>query len=273
MSPRGDIAAFAREMKSAQDAARPIERFTARLPDFDLVAAYEVAAHVHRARRAEGATPVGRKIGFTNRDMWARYGVRKPIWGWMYDRTVVQLESTQANCSLGAFVEPKIEPEIVLHLRTAPPLAAGLAEIAEAIDWVAHGYEIVQSHFPSWDFAAPDTVADGALHGMLFVGPRVPLAGLAPDPIAALETFALTLSRDGELVETGAGRNVLGSPLVALAHLVGVLAGQPGSEPLAAGEIVTTGTITLARAVQPGETWTTSLRGVSLPGLRIGFSV
>jgi 2-oxo-3-hexenedioate decarboxylase len=271
MSASFDTAALAREMKAAQDNGRPIERFTTRLPGFDLAAAYEVAAHVHRARLAEGMKHVGRKIGFTNPDMWAKYGVREPIWAWIYDETVVRLEGTQGACSLGRFVEPRIEPEIVLHFREAPPPRAGIAQIAEAIDWVAHGYEIVQSHFPGWVFMAPDTVADWSLHGTLFVGPPCPLAQLGPDPIAALESFSLTLSCDGRSVETGHGRNVLGSPLVALAHLVAVLAGRPGGEPLGVGEIVTTGTITTAQAVKPGETWTTALEGILLPGLGLTF--
>ena len=47
-----------------------------------------------------------------------------------------------------------------------------LAEIAGAIGWVAHGFEFVQSIFPGWRFKAADCVADGGLHGALFVGPR-----------------------------------------------------------------------------------------------------
>jgi 2-keto-4-pentenoate hydratase len=38
------------------------------------------------------------------------------------------------------------------------------------IDWIAHGIEIVQSHFPGWKFQAADTIADWALHGRSFLG-------------------------------------------------------------------------------------------------------
>ena len=74
-----DLYTLAQEMRAAQDSARQIVPFTTRLPDFDLPAAYAVAHLVHEARRAEGAKPVGRKIGFTNPDMWSKYGVREPI--------------------------------------------------------------------------------------------------------------------------------------------------------------------------------------------------
>jgi 2-oxo-3-hexenedioate decarboxylase len=65
---------------------------------------------------------------------------------------------------------------------------------------------------------------------------------------------------------------VLGSPLLALAHLVGVLAKQPSAAALAPGEVITTGVLTDAHPVSPGETWKTSLRGVPLAGLTVTFA-
>jgi len=267
-----DLRALALEMKAAQDSAHQVEPFTTRLPAFDLSAAYEVAHLIHRARLTEGAKPVGRKIGFSNPDMWSKFGVREPIWAYIYDTTVVRLNDTQTTCHLGRFVEPKIEPEIVFGFRTAPRTGAGFFEVLNAIDWVAHGFEIVQSHFPGWRFQAPDTVADWALHGTLLVGPPQPLPQLGTDAIAALESFILTLSCDGQHVETGKGSNVMGSPLAAIAHLLSVLAKQPNYAPLQAGEIVTTGTVTTARSVQAGETWRSEMQGIALPGLTIEFS-
>lgn len=269
MPPGPDLEVLAAEMKSAQDDARQIEPLSARHPGFDLAAAYEVAHRVHRARLAEGARPLGRKIGFTNPAIWDEYGVREPIWGYLYDRTVVRLAGTQASCRLGRFAEPKLEPEIVLGLRAAPRPGAGIPELVRAIDWVAHGFEIVQSHFPGWKFRAPDTAADQGLHGALLVGPPQPLAALGPDPAATLESFMLDLACDGRQVERGRGSNVLGSPLAALAHLVSVLARQ--GAPLGAGELVTTGTLTAAHPARPGETWHTELHGIALPGLTVRF--
>ncbi len=267
-----DLHAIAQEMKAAQDGARHVEPFTARVPGFDLEAAYAVADLIHRERVAKGARLVGRKIGFTNPAMWARYGVREPIWAHVYDTTVVRLHDTGASCRLARFVEPKIEPEIVLHFHSAPALGASPQNVLSAIDWVAHGFEIVQSHFPGWKFEAPDTVADWALHATLLVGPPQPVAALGDDLVAALEDFTVTLSCDGREVEVGKGSNALGSPLAAIVHLVTTLATQPGAEPLQAGELVTTGTLTTARTVRVGETWQSAIRGIALPGLTVAFS-
>jgi 2-oxo-3-hexenedioate decarboxylase len=266
-----DLLALALEMKSAQDATRQIEPFSARVPDFDLEDAYQVCGLIHEARVGEGAKPVGRKIGFTNPAMWPIFGVAEPIWGHVYDRTVVLLDGTAATCPLAPFAEPMIEPEIVLHFRAAPRPGDGLAGILGAIDWVAHGFEIVQSHFPGWKFKAPDTVADGGLHGSLLVGPRVPVGELGSDPVKALEAFTLELSCDGRPVETGRGSNVLGNPLAAITHLLSALEKQPHAAPLEAGELVTTGTITTAHPVHAGETWRTGLQGIPLPGLELRF--
>ncbi len=76
------------------------------------------------------------------------------------------------------------------------------------------------------------------------------------------------------MVDTGRATNVLGGgPLAALRHLVRVLAGAPESPPLAAGEIVTTGTLTRALPIAPGETWSTTMTGLPLSGVaaRFGF--
>ena len=75
--------------------------------------------------------------------------------------------------------------------------------------------------------------------------------------------------RDGELVDTGVGANALGHPLWALGLLADVLASQPEADPLLAGEIVTTGTLTAALTVRSGETWRTETEGLPLPPLTV----
>ncbi|MEN4920169.1 fumarylacetoacetate hydrolase family protein [Achromobacter spanius] len=267
-----DPLALARDIKAAQDHALSIAPLTGRYPGFGLARAYEVAAHVHEARVAQGARLAGRKIGFTNPDMWAALGVDFPVWGRVYDHTAVQCDGGEVLCRLDRYVEPRIEPEIVLHFRDAPPPTRDLARILDCVDWIAHGYELVQSHFPAWQFQAADTVADNALHGALFIGAPEAPASLGPDLIDRLRRFRVELSCNGIRRETGCGENVLGNPLAALAHLLEVLADRPAGEGIQAGELVTTGTLTKAYPVHPGETWSTALDGLDLPGLRIVFA-
>jgi len=140
----------------------------------------------------------------------------------------------------------------------------------DCIDWIALGFEIVHSPFPDWKFKVADTVAANGLHGTLIVGDPVPVASL-PDCAKRLREFRVALRKGDAVAAEGGGANVLDSPLLALAHLVDVLARLPQFPPLAAGEVVTTGSLTSALLVAPGETWSTTLSGIALPALAITF--
>ena len=69
-----------------------------------------------------------------------------------------------------------------------------------------------------------------------------------------------------------AGANVLGSPGLALGFLARTVAGQPRFDPPAAGEIITTGTVTNAWPVAPGERWTSDYGALDIRGLSISFA-
>ena len=267
-----DIRHLAAQIQSAQDKVQQIAAITSQEPAFDVAAAYEVADLVHHARLAQGAVAAGRKIGFTNAAMWARYGVEEPVWGHMYASSIVLLSDSQGECSLARFAEPKIEPEIALHFHRAPPEDADIATLVDCIDWIAPAFEIVQSHYPGWQFKAADTVADGGLHGMLFVGERVSLAALGGQAPEQLASCSVALLCNGAVRETGKGANALGSPLAAMAHLIAVIAKQAIRRPVQENEIVTTGTLTAAFAVSAGEVWKMALEGIALRDITLKFT-
>jgi len=266
-----DIEAVAREALAALDEARPIEPFTTRFPDLDIAQGYAVAAAVRALRVARGERPIGRKIGFTNRGIWAQYRIDRPIWGDMYAHTARPFEPSEM-VALSPLCEPQIEPEIVFRL--SHPLESDMDEraILDSIEWVAHGFEVVQSIYPSWRFKGPDTIVGFGMHGALRFGPPLAVTARNRDAIFAdLNSFTVSLSRDGAEIESGRGSNVLDGPLSALRHLVGLLATDPHNPRLAAGEIVTTGTLTRAYPVRPGEVWSTRMAGIPLAGLSIRF--
>jgi 2-keto-4-pentenoate hydratase len=53
---------------------------------------YDIAKNILDIRIAQGEILVGRKIGFTNRTIWLKYGatepIDQPIWAPMFDTTV-----------------------------------------------------------------------------------------------------------------------------------------------------------------------------------------
>ncbi|MFO1326824.1 MAG: decarboxylase [Rubrivivax sp.] len=264
--------ALADELQRAYQRHAPLAPISERIAGFDGAAAHAVARRLRQRRLADGATSPGRKIGFTNRSIWPLYGVYEPIWGTMYADSVHHAGAARGTLSLRGLPLPRIEPEIVLHLASAPQPGDGPAELLARVDQVAHGFEIVQSVYPGWRFTAADAVAGGALHGALLIGPPQPLAALGPDPLAALASFTIELSVDGRAVARGRGDAVLDSPVHALAHLVQVLRDRPADEALRAGEWVSTGTLTDAQPVAPGQTWRTRLTGLPLAGLELSFT-
>ncbi|MFT4041150.1 MAG: hypothetical protein QM692_23415 [Thermomicrobiales bacterium] len=240
-------------------------------PEFTLDEAYAVTAAVRRAREEAGAKVIGRKIGFTNRTIWEEYQVYAPMWGYMYDNTVTDLAGLPGGVTLTQFAEPRIEPEVVFHFATAPEAGLSEREILDCIDQVAHGFEIVQSIFPNWSFAPADTVAAYGLHGALFTGPWQDITADRDAWFAKLPAFEIDLLRNGELADHGQASNVLDGPLTALKHLIDLLAEDPNNPQIAAGEIVTTGTLTRAFPVVAGETWSTAPGDIPLEGISITF--
>jgi 2-oxo-3-hexenedioate decarboxylase len=101
----------------------------------------------------------------------------------------------------------------------------------------------------------------------LLIGLRHSIATQAEAWSRTLSTFEIDLKCDGAVVDHGLAKNLLGGPVSALRHLVDILANDQINPRLAAGEVVTTGTLTGALPASVGETWTNELTGVGLEGI------
>lgn len=258
---------IAEEALAVLGSGRQIAPFSQRYSDLELKTAYDVTAALHKKRVKRGERAIGRKIGFTNRTIWDEYNVHAPIWGYVYDTSVHDLQAIEGAFALAAYAEPRIEPEIMFGLAAAPSPGMSQDELLGCIEWMAHGFEIVQSIFPNWKFTLTDTVAAYGLHGALLIGPRHRAVGDA----RVLAEFEIDLFRDEQFMDLGRSANVLGGPLHALQHLIEILAKDDSNPPLAAGEIVTTGTLTRAFPIRPGEKWSTRLSGIALDGVSLAL--
>ncbi|KAB2911891.1 MAG: hydratase [Hyphomicrobiaceae bacterium] len=263
------VARIAEEMLAVLGTGRQVAPLSARFTDFGLEEAYEIAARVCDMRKPRGETSVGRKIGFTNRAAWGGYGISGPMWNYMFDSTVHDLAADSGTFALAGFPEPRIEPEIALHLARAPRVGMSESELLECIDWVAHGFEIVHSIFPGWQFTAADAVAAYGVHSGLLLGERHDVSAARAQWAEMLSGFSVELVGDDGARRSGHAANVLGGPLTALRFLVEELARYQASRPLGAGEIVTTGTLTEAMPAVAGQTWSTELRGIGMRGVRL----
>ena len=237
--------------------------------------AYAIAYSLDQRRTKEGEQAIGRKLGFTNRKLWnAAPGtvIEAPMWTTLFDSTVRFLDYPFAVQSLVGALQPKLEPEIVFKLARTPSADADLVEIADCLEWMAHGIEIVVNPYGDAHIKPADSIAAFGMHGTLLVGePRILSSASRQHLGDVLAHASVSVSCDDTLMGAGYGGSVLDSPVHAIWHLHQLLKTQTNFPRLQAGEIITSGTWTSAFAVQAGQTWSTAFSGVVLPGLAISF--
>jgi 2-keto-4-pentenoate hydratase len=268
-----DTGALADELAAAYAARRQdVVPPSARGVTWDLAAAYAVEAELATRRVSSGHHIVGRKVGYANKAVWRVFKLDTVVWGHMYDDTVTFASGNQAALSLARMVSPKIEPEIVFKLKTPMP-GEGLdaAGALQHVEWIALGFEIIDTVYADWQFQPADFVAAYGLHAALIVGDPMPVDDATiPALVEQLPKFTVTLARDGQTVAEGTGRNSLRSPALCLAELAVAIARQPGAIAMAAGELVSSGTLTESQPIAPGQTWIATPEGIDLPPLRLG---
>ena len=243
--------------------------------------AYDIARSLLNIRIANGETPIGRRIGFSSDRVRARYGkteaIAAPIWSTLFDSSVDYAMENDALHSLSKAQQPRIEPHLVFKLARTPAAGATLLELADCLEWMAHGLEVVVSPYKGWEFDATDAIAAFGLSRKLIVGEPRMLSRQGrhhlPDVLAAATLSLSKMTADDSLLAAaGCGRDLMGSPLHALHAVHQQLHQQPGFTPLQAGEIIATGSWTDALPVKRGEVWASAFAQLNLPGLSLSFS-
>jgi 2-keto-4-pentenoate hydratase len=263
-----DVESLMRELLSAYETGQIVPVPLSSRPGFDLDKAYEVEAALKRSREAAGHRAVGRKVGYANKAMWRALKLETLVWAHMYEDTVHQ---NSATLTLAHPRSLKIEPEIVFGLKQ-PITTAGIDAIAalEHTDWLAIGFEIIDCPFPEWQFQPSDFVASFGFHAALVLGEKIPVQSTLIVELAdALPRFKVRISKDGNVVEEGSGRNCLRSPALCLAELSAAILRRFPREPLSAGEIVSSGTLTAGHPTGSCDVWTVEVEGLSLPSLTL----
>ena len=267
-----DVNALAEELASAYATRRTVDVLpSSREGGLTLADAYAVEAELARLKRTAGHYAVGRKVGYANKAMWRVLKLETLVWAHMYDDTVHHAQHGTTAIAVERMYSPKIEPEIVFKLKA--PLGAEAVEPAtalEGVEWLALGFEIIDCVYPEWTYQPSDFIAAYGLHAALVVGTPTPVApAMIPGLVEDLQRFTVRLMKDGELVEEGSGKNALRSPARSLGELAAALSRQPGAEPLAAEELVSSGTLTTSTPIAPGQRWHATVEGLPLAGLTL----
>jgi len=281
-----EIEALARELLSAYHTGQMVAVPPSARPGFDLNAAYGVETTLKQFREADGHKAVGRKVGYANKALWRVFKLETLVWAHMYDDTVHYADNNFATLTIGHRRSLKIEPEIVFGLKqpvTGEPSDAGSA--LACVDWLALGFEIIDCPFPDWKFQPSDFVSSFGLHAALVVGQKIPVQrNNSVNLLDQLSAFKLRISKGGEpvvedlaknslgaaeFVEEGSGKNSLKSPALCLAELGAAIARRFPANPLSAGEIVSSGTLTAGHPTAAGDLWTADVDRIPLPSLSL----
>jgi 2-oxo-3-hexenedioate decarboxylase len=261
-----DATAAATRLRDAYAARQSAPTPSSIDPAFDLPAAYAVERELVRMRLETGHRTVGRKVGYANKAMWRVLKLDTLVWAHIYDDTVRDAGQGDATLAIGRMYSPRIEPEIVFKLRTPLADVGGDASAALAsVRWLALGFEIIDAVYPDWKFQPADFVAAFGLHAALVVGEPTPVEPSAIEALVEkLPSFTVKLMKNGAVVEQGSGKNSLRSPALCLAELAAAIARQPDTDPLAAGELISSGTLTTAQPIGAGDTWRVEVDGIDL---------
>lgn len=240
-------------LSDARHSRLPVPPLTRSYPSLTTADAYEVQLAVQAMRLAEGRAICGYKVGLTSQAMQRQMGVTEPDYGYLLDD---MLYGDRDRLDIDAFMQPRVEPEIAFVLGS--PLSGPgltLVDVVRAVDFALPALEVIDSRIEGWEIGLVDTIADNASSGAFVLGGS-PVQVEKVD----LRLAGVVLRRNAEVVGTGAGAAVLGSPLAAVVWLANTL-GRLGVT-LEAGHVVLSGSCTAAVPVSAGDTVSATVAGV-----------
>ena len=222
----------------------PIPPITDAHPDLTVEDAYAIQTLNIDRRVTGGAVVRGRKVGLTSAPMQRLLGVNEPDFGVLLADMFVEDGDEVPTETL---LQPRAEAEVafVMGKDLAGPgvtTSNALAAIAGALPAI----EIVDSRVADWKIKLADTVADNASSGRVVVGGR-----LTPVTEIDLRLVGVVVSRNGRVIDTGAGAAALGNPARCVAWLANKLATFGAT--LRAGDVVLPGAVHKMMPVEPGD--------------------
>ena len=242
--PVTDAPAKARALYDARRTRVPIPPFTDDDPSLGMADGYAIQRELIELLLADGDRIVGHKVGLTSKPMQKMVGVDSPDYGPVLASTIYRDGDT---IPAGRFIAPKIEAEIVFVIgeRLEGP-GVTVTQAHAAIAGAVAAMEIVDSRIADWRIKLADTVADLASNGAMATSSRIV-------PITDIDTrlIGMTLTRNGELIDTGAGAAALGDPVAVVAWLANVLGGDGVA--LEPGHLIMTGALHAAVPMTPGD--------------------
>jgi 2-keto-4-pentenoate hydratase len=199
-----------------------------------------LAQLTERRRRVDaGEQPLGWKLGFGTAPAMQSLGISEPLVGYLLKSGQVE---TGAEVDLSGWANPRLEPEIAVHLGSALGGDPSRDEAQAAIAGLGAAIELVDPDPAEKD---PEAILAGDIfqrHTIL--GPVV--ADADPGAVSA------RIARSGEEVAaTGDATELTGDPIELVRHVARTLA--VAGERIEAGDVVICGSVVPAIEVAPGD--------------------
>lgn len=238
------VEALAEHLENAELERREVIKITDDYPDMTFTDATDVQWEIRRRKEARGNKIIGMKMGLTSWAKMAQMGVEKPCYGFLADYFSVP---EGGEIPMSELIHPKVEAEFAFM--TNKPLQGTevtVDGVLDATEFVVPAVEIIDSRYKDFKFDLTSVQADNSSSTRFVIGGRP----ARPDEFD-WSTRGVVMSKNGEIVELGAGAAVLDHPAASVAMLASMLADR--DEIIPAGTFIMTGGITAAVLVEAGD--------------------
>jgi 2-keto-4-pentenoate hydratase len=258
MSDESRMKQAAEYVANQYEANNPIDIMVQDFAPRTIEEAYAVQASFLKLLSETKGAVGGYKIASTNPATRQRSGVSGPCAAGIFARHIYNSPATLNSADYQQFC---IECEV--GVRLASDLSASgspytRSNVSDAIEFLTIAFELIdrrESASGSGAFAADiKSISTISNAGAVLGSPVTDWQGID------LATARGTMTINGEQVSEGWGSNVMGHPLEALAWLANLKAEQ--GNPLKAGMLILTGTLTGLMPLNPGDTATIAIEGL-----------
>jgi 2-oxo-3-hexenedioate decarboxylase len=223
---------IAKQLDHAATSAEAVEQISL-TQQFTEDEAYEIQAQSMEERYTRDDHCVGLKLGFTSFAKMEQMGVHDMIWGRLTKNMWIE---NGGEVSLSNFIHPRAEPEIAFKLKKDLDREISLEEIPEFIDSCCTAIEIIDSRYKNFKFSLEDVIADNCSSTGFILGDWKPLP-------ASLNDLQMSLSFDGEVVESDSSNAILDNPYLSVCNASRLAAKY--------GQLFPKGSVLLAGAATP----------------------
>ncbi|WP_269619633.1 2-oxo-3-hexenedioate decarboxylase [Zhongshania sp. BJYM1] len=238
------INALTSRVLMAQDSATTITKLTDEFPSMTMADSYDIQDELCRRWVARGDRITGMKAGLTSRAKMLQMGVDEPSFGFL---TSAMACPESGKIQIDELVHPRVEAEIGFVLkREIGGDHLSIDDVMAATDFVIPAVEIIDSRYEKFKFDLISVIADNGSSSRYVTGGR-PMDPRNLD----LCSIGVVIECNGDIEELGASAAVLDHPANSIIMLAAHLHSRGARLP--AGQLILTGGITAAVAVQKGD--------------------